>query len=52
MSKEKKKNNISITNIKLQCVLLSNNEVYFNHRSLGFLSEEEIVRYVERNEEL
>jgi len=42
----------TIKNIKLNCVLLDNNEIYFNHRSLGFISEEEKERYVEENEEL
>jgi len=38
-------------NINLHCVLLENNEIYFNHRSFGFITEEEKARYVSDWEE-
>lgn len=38
---------MAIKLIKLQCVLLDNNEIFFNKRSLGFITNEEKKKYVE-----
>ena len=37
--------------IKLHCVLMDNNEIMLNRKSLGFISDKEIERYVEVYEE-
>lgn len=37
--------------IKLECTLMNNNEILFNGRSLGFLSQEETDKYVEYHDE-
>lgn len=34
--------------IKLECVLMGNNEIYFNGRSLGFLSDHELEKICRR----
>jgi len=34
--------------INLECVLMDNDEIIFNGRSLGFLSKEEIKKYTEQ----
>jgi len=35
-----------VRNIKLSCVLMDNNEILFNGRSLGFFSDEEIKTHM------
>ena len=46
IKKIKKRNDLySIEPIYLNCVLMNNNEIIFNGKSLGFITEEELQKW-------